>query len=138
MINDDFAMPAAIIWKAVAEILTKGIGELPQTAVWGAIIGGLIGILVEVASKVTKGRFPLSAIGMGLAFVIQFETCFAMFLGSFLFWVAAKTLRDKDSLLHRVFVQNLEPVCAGVIAGGALMGITTVIADVIVLPWLTG
>ncbi len=138
LINDDFAMPAAIVWKAVAEILTKGIGELPQTAVWGAIIGGLIGILVEVASKVTKGRFPLSAIGMGLAFVIQFETCFAMFLGSFFFWVAAKTLRDKDSLLHRVFVQNLEPVCAGIIAGGALMGITTVIADVIVLPWLTG
>lgn len=136
LINDKFAMPSAVVWQAVAEVLTKGIDQLPKTAVWAAVIGGLIGILVEVASKVTRGRFPLSAVGMGLAFVIQFETCLAMFLGSFFFWAAAKALRDKDSFLHRVFVKNLEPVCAGVIAGGALMAILTVVADEIVFPWM--
>ena len=88
-----------------------------------AAVGGALGILMEVLKLATKGRMSLSAIGMGLAFVIPFTTCFAMFLGSFLFWIAAKAFTNKEGLLNRVFVDNLEPVCAGIIAGGALTGI---------------
>ena len=116
-------MPAALVWKAVAEILTRGISELPQTAVIAASIGAMVGIFLEILKTVTKGKFPLSPVGMGLAFVIPFTTCFAMFFGSFFFWVCAKTFKNKDGLMYRVFVDNLEPVCAGVIAGGALTGI---------------
>lgn len=131
LISDDFPMPAAIIWKAVAEILTRGLSELPTTALLAAIIGGVLGIVMELAKILTKGRFPLSAIGIGLAFVIPFSTCFAMFLGSFFFWVAAKVCKREDTFAYRTFVENLEPVCAGVIAGGALMGIAVAVVSVL-------
>lgn len=123
LISSEYPMPGAVIWKAVAEILTRGLSELPMTAIYAALIGGFLGILFEVLKLVTKDRFPISAVGLGLAFVIPFTTCFAMFLGSFLFWLAAQLSKDEKSFTNRVFVQNLEPVAAGVIAGGALMGI---------------
>ncbi|MCZ6698915.1 MAG: OPT/YSL family transporter, partial [Planctomycetota bacterium] len=130
LISDKYPMPAAIIWKAVAEILTRGLDELPSSAVYAAAIGGIVGILFETIKLVTRGRFPISAVGTGLAFVIPFTTCFAMFLGSFFFWVASKACKRPESWTHRVFVQNLEPVCAGVIAGGALLGIAAAIYTV--------
>jgi len=130
LVSEQYPMPAATIWKAVAEILTRGLSELPPTALWAAAIGGTIGILFEVFKLVSKGRFPISAVGMGLAFVIPFTTCFAMFFGSFFFWLAESLWKRDDSTLKRVFVDNLEPVCAGVIAGGALMGIAVAIYTV--------
>jgi len=130
LISDKYPMPAATIWKAVAEILTRGLSELPPSALYAAAIGGAVGILFEIFKLISKGRFPISAVGMGLAFVISFRTCFAMFLGSFFFWFAAKAWKREGSLLNRVFVENLEPVCAGVIAGGALMGIAVAIYTV--------
>ncbi len=131
LISDQFPMPAAIIWKAVAEILTRGLSELPTTAIMAAAIGAFLGVVFEAIKVLTKGRFPLSAVGMGLAFVIPFTTCLAMFFGSFFFWAAGKLLKNKASLLFRIFVDNLEPVCAGVIAGGALMGIAIAVIEVL-------
>ncbi len=121
--NEAYPMPAATIWRGVAEMLTKGVSELPLTARWAALIGAVLGILFEALRLVTKGRFWLSAVGIGLAAVIPFNTCFAMFLGSFLFWLAGRVFRRTDTTAHRVAVQNQEPICGGVIAGGALMGI---------------
>ena len=46
-----------------------------------------------------------------------------------------RTFTKKDGILHKTFVQNLEPVCAGVIAGGALTGIAVVVFLQIILPW---
>ncbi|RME92127.1 MAG: OPT family oligopeptide transporter [Verrucomicrobia bacterium] len=121
--NPEYPMPAATIWKGVAEMLTKGLSELPVTARWAAVIGALLGILFEALKLVTRGRFWLSAVGLGLAAVIPFNTCFAMFLGSFLFWLAGRVWKDQADPKNRLFVQNQEPICGGVIAGGALMGI---------------
>lgn len=114
----ELPMPAAQTWKAVAEVLTHGIDKLPVTAAWAALIGAILGIAFEA----TKRRFPLSPIGLGLAFVIPWSTCFAMFLGSFIFWVLGKSA-SKESWTDRVFVKNQEAICAGIIAGGALMGV---------------
>jgi uncharacterized oligopeptide transporter (OPT) family protein len=125
--NDTYPMPAAQIWRAVAELLTQGIENLPATAVWAGLIGALLGIAFEAINVVSKGRFPLSPVGIGLAFVIPWSTCFAMFLGSFLFWLSGR-LSSKDSWINQVVVQNQEPICAGVIAGGALMGIAVALA----------
>jgi uncharacterized oligopeptide transporter (OPT) family protein len=77
----------------------------------------------------TNGRFPLSPIGLGLGFLIPFHTCFAMFLGSFLFWGAEKVWSKKESTGNQVIVQNQEPICAGLIAGGALMGIVVMLLE---------
>jgi hypothetical protein len=46
-----------------------------------------------------------------------------MAFGSFVFWALAKRFPREEDPVNRVFVQNQEPICAGVIAGAALMGI---------------
>ena len=97
------------------------------------LIGGILGIVLEALQIVTKGRFWLSGVGIGLATVIPFNTCLAMFLGSLFFWLAQKKWQDTKTWAERVFVQNMEPICAGIIAGGALMGIAVIIVENFVL-----
>ena len=131
LISEQYPMPSATVWKAVAEILTAGLSNLPESAQWAALTGGLIGILFEAIKLATKGRFWLSGVAMGLAFVIPFNTCLSMFLGGFFFWVCSRKFRDDASRAHKIFVKNLEPICAGLIAGGALMGITVMVVEVL-------
>ncbi len=136
LVSQKFPMPAAIVWQAVAEMLTKGISELPQSALIAAIIGGFLGIFLECLKIVSKDRLPVSAIGLGLAFVIPFTTCLAMAAGAIFFWAAGRLFTDDNSLMNKVFVKCLEPVCAGVIAGGALMGIGLMLIQYVLLPML--
>ncbi|MCC7292618.1 MAG: OPT/YSL family transporter [Phycisphaerales bacterium] len=129
LVTEQYSMPSAIVWKAVAELLTRGISELPQSALVAAIVGAMAGIAIEVAQIRMKGRLPVSAVGIGLAFVISFQTCFAMFAGAFFFWLLGKLLKHPESLPHKLFVENMEPICGGIIAGGALMGIAIKVVE---------
>jgi uncharacterized oligopeptide transporter (OPT) family protein len=131
LITAQHPYPAATVWRAVAEILTKGLSELPTTAVWAAGIGGALGIVVEVIRTVAKGRFPISPVGVGLAFVIPFQTCLAMFMGSFVFWLIGRFWRQPEQRMNRVFVQNQESICAGIVAGAALVGVAAMAVEVI-------
>jgi uncharacterized oligopeptide transporter (OPT) family protein len=72
-------------------------------------------------------------VGIGLAFVIPFNTCLAMFVGSAFFYLAERIWKNENSTPHQVFVKNLEPTCAGLIAGGALMGIGVILLENFVL-----
>lgn len=132
LVSDQYPMPAATIWKAVAEVLTQGLSNLPESARWAALAGALVGILLEAIKVATRGRFWLSGVGIGLAFVIPFSQCLAMFLGALAFWVAERSSRD-NSWLRRVVVENQEPLCAGLIAGGALTGIALMCLETFVL-----
>jgi uncharacterized oligopeptide transporter (OPT) family protein len=125
-------MPAATIWKAVADVLTQGVENIKYTAQIAALAGIVIGIVLEVLRLRTKNRFPLSPVGIGLGFVIPFHTCLSMFLGAFLFWLFERGYPDKESKMNQVVVQNQEPICAGLIAGGALMGIAVAVAELFV------
>ncbi|HOB73247.1 MAG TPA: OPT family oligopeptide transporter [Phycisphaerae bacterium] len=129
LVTDTYPMPSATIWKAVAEILTQGIHNLPSTAVKLAIVFAVLGIVMEVFRMITRDRFPLSAVGLGLAFVIPWSQCFAMFLGAFVFWLAGRQWKQVGTWGHRVIVENQEPICAGIIAGGALTGIAAIIIE---------
>ena len=133
LITPEQPFPGAVVWRAVAEVLTTGISNLKPSAQIAAAVGGVLGIVLEGIKVATKGKFWLSAVGIGLAFVITFSTCWAMFVGSFLFWLAGRQLEHKPGLLKRVLVDNLEPTAAGVIAGGALTGIAVIIVEVLVL-----
>jgi putative OPT family oligopeptide transporter len=125
-----YAMPAATIWESVAQILTKGIENLPLSAQIAALVGIVVGLGFEWWRMRTKNRFPLSPVGIGLGFVIQFYTCLGMFAGAFIFWLLERLFSNKESKMNRVFVQNMEPICAGLIAGAALMGIAVALAEV--------
>ena len=83
----------------------------------------------DLTRIVSRNRFPLSPVAIGLGFIIPFHTCLSMFAGTFLFWCLERIFWRKESRGNEVFVQNQEPICAGLIAGGALMGIVVAIAD---------
>jgi uncharacterized oligopeptide transporter (OPT) family protein len=137
VINNKYPMPSATVWIAVAKLLTVGISQLAMSARWAALIAGILGLVFEVLRIATKGRFWLSGVGVGLAAVIPFPTCFAMFLGSFLFWLAQQNWKETEGLMDKIFVKNYEPICAGIIAGGALMGIAVKLLETFVLPALS-
>jgi uncharacterized oligopeptide transporter (OPT) family protein len=110
---------------------------LKPTAKYAAIAGIIIGVALELLRIALKNRFRLSPVAIGLGFIIPFNTCLSMFAGSFIFWVAEKLFASKESKMNQVVVQNQEPICAGLIAGGALMGIAVAVADLF-LPAATG
>ncbi len=131
--SDKLPLPGASIWKAVAEVLTKGLSTLHPSAQWAVLIGAVLGIALELINKRTKGKFPISAVGLGLAFVLQFTNSLAMAIGALIFWVAKRQMKDPKSTSYRVLVDNQETLCAGVIAGGSIIGIILIILENIVL-----
>ena len=130
--SEKLPMPGATIWKAVAEVLTQGLSFLHPTARWAAGIGAVLGIVFEIANKRMKGRFPLSGVGVGLAFVLPFTDAFSMAAGAILFWVLETRLKDPSKLSYRAFVENRETICAGAIAGGSIIGIILIVLENIV------
>lgn len=130
--SDQLPMPGATIWKAVAEALTQGLSALHPTAQIAALVGAVLGIVLEFLNQRTKGKFPVSAIGLGLAFVLRFTDSLAMALGAFFFWYCSKRFKNPESTGHKVFVENSETLCAGVIAGGSIIGILLIILETVV------
>ncbi|WP_437995217.1 OPT family oligopeptide transporter [Sorangium sp. So ce185] len=155
--TEQLPVPSALTWKAVAEVLMKGLDFLHPTAKSAVVVGAIVGILVEVTKQLTKNRFPLSAVALGLAFILNFTDIWSMFLGSFLFWLIERRAagwhraRERESRLsetepggapaapvkrpwYALAAENTEAICAGVIAGGSLMGIGLSVLGVLVLP----
>lgn len=126
---ENYPMPAATVWKAVADVLTEGLEHIPPSARMAALVGIVLGLILEGLRMGTRNRFPLSPVGIGLGFVIPFSTCLSMFIGSFIFWLAGVIYPHRESKVNQVVVQNMEPICAGLIAGGALMGIAAAVAE---------
>jgi uncharacterized oligopeptide transporter (OPT) family protein len=110
--------PAAVTWKSIAELLTKGFDALPMFAkeamIAGAILGAVLATLEEFAPK-SKKYLP-SSTGLGIALVIDFKDSFAMFLGAVIAWTLAKKRADLDE-------RYTVAVSSGVIAGESLMGV---------------
>jgi putative OPT family oligopeptide transporter len=128
-LDEKYAMPAATIWKAVADVLAEGLHHIKPSAQYAAMAGILVGIVLEIWRLATNNRFPLSPVAVGLGFIIPFHTCLSMFAGALIFWVAEQLFSSKESRVNQVVVQNQEPICAGLIAGGALMGIAVAVVE---------
>lgn len=127
--TDKLPLPGASIWKAVAEVLTHGLSTLHPTAQWAVAIGAALGIGIEFMNKRTRGKFPISAVGLGLAFVLRFTDSLAMALGSLIFWWAGRKFKDQQSFGYKTFVENQETLSAGIIAGGSIIGILLILAE---------
>jgi len=131
--SDLLPLPAAQVWKAVAELLATGFSSIHPSARWAMLIGGLLGIAMEWANLRMKGRFPLSGVGIGLATVVTFPDVLSMGLGALVFWFLGHRLKKPGTKPHRIFVDNRETLCAGIIAGGAIIGIILILLETAVL-----
>jgi uncharacterized oligopeptide transporter (OPT) family protein len=131
IISEQFAMPAALQWKGVAEIIAKGFSSLPVTAVVSMIVAAVSAVAIEVAKILTKGRFPLSAVAIGLGVVLPPESTLAMWVGAMIFWVMKLRNKTPGTRGHEFWVEGMEPMCAGLISGSALIGIGNAVVNVL-------
>jgi len=132
LVSEQFAMPAAIQWKGVAEIIAKGLKGLPSSALIAMGFAVVSAIILEVARIASKGRFQISAVSVGLGVVLPPESTLAMWLGALIFWLLSKRFKDARSAGYKRWVEGCEPICAGLISGAALMGIGNAIVNVLI------
>ena len=108
--------PAATMWKATADLLADGIGKLPQSAIYSACIGALLGILLPLLEKLvprTRNYLP-STMGLGLGLVMPFANALSFFIGGLVAWVWSK-YRPLG------FKEYAIAIASGLISGGALV-----------------
>ena len=116
--TDKFPAPAAQVWKAVAELLSKGVDSVPPTARVGAFVGAVCGLILPLLERAFPKAKPFipSPTGVGLAFVMQGFNSISMFVGAVLAFAFEKA-RPKAAEAYTI------PVASGIIAGESLMAI---------------
>ena len=60
------------------------------------------------------------------------ESTFGMFVGALIFWIMKMRHPTPGTKAHEVWVEGMEPICAGLISGAALVGIANAIVNVLV------
>ena len=116
--TEKWPAPAALTWRAVAELLSKGVGALHPSARWGILVGGSLGIILPLLERALPKwkKFIPSPTGLGLAFTINGFNVIMMFLGS----LATILLTKRWPKPAKEFII---PVSSGIIAGESLMGV---------------
>jgi uncharacterized oligopeptide transporter (OPT) family protein len=119
--TDQFPAPAAQTWKGVAEAMAQGLSAMHPVKVWSIVIGGLIGLILPILSRLfpKKQNWIPSAAGIGLAWVFQWFYGLLFFVGALIGYGWKK--RNSEQCEEYLF-----PVASGVVAGGALMGVVLV------------
>ena len=113
---EKFALPAALMWKAVADLLTQGVSMLPHTAIWAIVLGSLLGVALPLLEKLFPKVRPWlpSAMGLGLSWVIPFQNSLAFAIGASLTalwtWGHRKSADDYNV-----------PIASGFVAGESLV-----------------
>ena len=128
---DPFTFPAAVQWKGVAELIAKGLGALPQSVIVSMIAAALFAAFIELYGIIRKRPFPLSTVSIGLGVVLPIDASIGMFVGAFFFWWQSRRHKEPGTPGHRLWVDSVEPICAGLIAGAALIGIADAIVSVL-------
>ncbi len=135
-----FGFPSAIQWKGVSDLVTSIFGDagtgtlLTKSIIVSMIVAGVAGLVLELVRVFTKNKFPLSPLAIGLGVVVPPDSTIAMFAGAAFFALAHKVWGNrKESLGHRLWVETHEPICAGIIAGAAIIGIGDVLVKVFLL-----
>ncbi len=134
-----FSFPSAIQWKGVSDLVTSIFGGgtgtlLTSSIITSMIVAAVVGLLMEIARIYTRNRFPLSPLAIGLGVVVPPESTLAMFVGALFFWLMQRRHgATPESRGHKLWVETQEPICAGLIAGAALIGIGDILMKVFVI-----
>ena len=131
LVSDQFAMPAALQWKGVADLIAKGVSSLPLSARIAMGCAAVAAALFEILRVRTRDRFPISSVSVGLGVVLPPEACLAMWAGALVFWWQGRKAPRMTESQREFWVHGCEPICAGLITGAALMGIGNAILNVL-------
>lgn len=134
MVSDKFPMPSAVQWVGVANIIEKGFKGLSDSILWSLWIAAAVAVTFELLRLRTKGKFWLSPVSIGLGVVLPPDATLCMWIGAVIFHLLHKRYEAKEGTAgHTIWVRSLEPICAGIIAGAALIGIGDKLIEVFVL-----
>ena len=120
LFTDEWAAPAVVTWKAVAEVFQKGISAMPPMALEAMVIAAAVGIVLTLYEKLVPARirpWVPSPVSIRLAFTIQVYTVLAFLIGAALMAVGQKLAPKWTERFGLV-------LCAGVIAGESIAGVT--------------
>jgi uncharacterized oligopeptide transporter (OPT) family protein len=137
---DKFSFISAVQWKGISEFIQGLTGDagitsiIHPSALWVMAVAAVIGIAFELVRVFTKNKSPISPVAIGLGMVLPPDSTFWMFLGAGFFWTMGKLYKArKEGLGWKLWVDTHEPICAGIIAGAALVGIGDVLVKVFLL-----
>ncbi len=109
--------PAAMAWKAMAELLAQGFGALPPNAEPAVLLASLAGVAITLLRRIEsiKGYVP-SGLAMGIAFIIPAYYSLVIVYGLVAWFIWKRINPGSVSRLNFA-------VASGLIAGEGLMGI---------------
>jgi OPT family oligopeptide transporter len=126
VLGTKFAAPGALVWKATAEALSRGLSSIPPSALNLAMYTIAFGVIVTLVEHfVPKSRkFLPTPTGLGLALVLPFADSFAIFLGALTAWILAKA-RPAVAERHTI------PFSSGIIAGESIAAVLIILVLVV-------
>jgi len=123
LLTTEWPAPAVAVWKAVAELMTAGVGRLPAGAAVAVSIAAVLGVALAAAAEYAplqwRTRIP-SGSALGLAFVIPASTSLTLLAGAAL----AALISRLVPVWSRRFLLS---IAAGLVAGESLFGIFSVL-----------
>jgi uncharacterized oligopeptide transporter (OPT) family protein len=135
-----FSFPSAVQWKGVSELVTAIFGSgghgtlLTGSILTSMIVAAVAGLVFELLRLVTRNGFPLSPLAIGLGVLVPPDSSFMMFTGALFFWIMNRAYSERPaSFGHRLWIGTHEPICAGLVAGAALVGIGDTLVRVFLL-----
>ncbi len=103
--------PTGVQWKAMAEVVARGLSALPPGALPAVIAGGLLGIVLAAAASTRAAPRLPSAMAMGIGVLVPVDYALAIVCGALLVTLVRR-LREPAS-----------SVGAGLIAGDSVVGL---------------
>lgn len=123
--DDKLPAPAAMAWKAMAELLAKGLDALPPQAGMAVLLATLVGIAIPLLRKVEsiKDWVP-SGLAMGISFIIPAYYSLVMFYGMVAWFIWKR--RNPTAVEKFNFA-----LASGLVAGEGLMGIVNAVLTIL-------
>jgi putative OPT family oligopeptide transporter len=124
LITPDWPAPAVATWKAVAEVLSAGLGAMPEGSLPAMALAALVGLVLALAEIMASDRvaqYLPSATAMGLGFVIPAWNSLSLFLGALGALVIARFAPEWAR--HKLVV-----LAAGLVVGESLAGVVAALA----------
>lgn len=115
--GEQLPAPAAFAWKAMAELLTQGLGALPPQAEVAVAAGAAFGVLLPILRRVPAlAPYLPSGLAFGIAFIVQAFYSLVIFFGSLVLVAWQRTSPESAKKLSFA-------VASGLVAGEGLFGI---------------
>jgi uncharacterized oligopeptide transporter (OPT) family protein len=114
-----YPAPSVQTWKGMAELLTKGLGNLPQYTPHAMAIAAVLAVVFTVLGTLGSERVKRwvpSATGLGLSFFLPASNSYTFLLGAIL---AEVVMRARPRLGERYNVA----IASGLVAGESVMGV---------------